>query len=198
MNKLKKSIFIIIIIIIAILVLVSIFWMINYFSEKDKIKNVYDTYTDDYIQNKVEIQNTTTSDDLMLEIDGEKVLGIIKIDKINFEGLVYEGTSLSTLSKGVGHLSNSPYFNGNNSLTLLRKLKTSRGAIPSKLNQYISRHRLIIGSPVLLVSTASFMSKILQISFKRLSLGIILSFSYCAIRIAAVLSLNPSKIPNSF
>ena len=113
MNKLKKSIFIIIIIIIAILVLVSIFWMINYFSEKDKIKNVYDTYTDDYIQNKVEIQNTTTSDDLMLEIDGEKVLGIIKIDKINFEGLVYEGTSLSTLSKGVGHLSNSPYFNGN-------------------------------------------------------------------------------------
>ena len=97
MNKLKKSIFIIIIIIIAILVLVSIFWMINYFSEKDKIKNVYDTYTDDYIQNKVEIQNTTTSDDLMLEIDGEKVLGIIKIDKINFEGLVYEGTSLSTL-----------------------------------------------------------------------------------------------------
>lgn len=113
MNKLKKSIFIIIIIIIAILVLVSIFWIINYFSEKDKIKNVYDTYTDDYIQNKVEIQNTTTSDDLMLEIDGEKVLGIIKIDKINFEGLVYEGTSLSTLSKGVGHLSNSPYFNGN-------------------------------------------------------------------------------------
>lgn len=113
MNKLKKSIFIIIIIIIAILVLVSIFWMINYFSEKDKIKNVYDTYTDDYIQNKVEIQNTTTSDDLMLEIDGEKVLGIIKIDKINFEGLVYEGTSLSTLSKGVGHLSNSPCFNGN-------------------------------------------------------------------------------------
>ena len=49
----------------------------------------------------------------MLEIDGEKVVGVIKIDKIGYEGPIYEGTTLDTLAKGVGHLSNSPYFNGN-------------------------------------------------------------------------------------
>ena len=36
-----------------------------------------------------------------------------KIDTLDFEGLVYEGTSLSTLDKGVGHFENSSYFDGN-------------------------------------------------------------------------------------
>lgn len=44
----------------------------------------------------------------------EKLLyGVIKIDKIDFEGLIYEGTSLDTLANGVGHFKNSPYLNGN-------------------------------------------------------------------------------------
>ena len=36
-----------------------------------------------------------------------------KIDKINFEGLIYEGTSMQTLAKGVGHFTNTPYLEGN-------------------------------------------------------------------------------------
>ena len=49
----------------------------------------------------------------MLKIDGENVVGVIDIDRINYKGLVYEGTSLSTLAKGVGHFSNTPYISGN-------------------------------------------------------------------------------------
>lgn len=49
----------------------------------------------------------------MLQIDGEKVLGVIKINKIGFEGLVYEGTSMDTLDKGIGHFESSPYLEGN-------------------------------------------------------------------------------------
>lgn len=44
----------------------------------------------------------------------EKVLfGVIKIEKLGFEGLIYEGTTLDTLAKGVGHFENSAYLNGN-------------------------------------------------------------------------------------
>ena len=74
---------------------------------------MYETYSDDYVQNRIETQNTTTNDDLMLKIDGESVLGVIKIDKIGFEGLIYEGTSLETLDKGIGHFESSPYLEGN-------------------------------------------------------------------------------------
>ena len=49
----------------------------------------------------------------MLQIAGTNILGIIKIDKINFEGFIYEGTSLKTLAKGVGHFENTPYLPGN-------------------------------------------------------------------------------------
>lgn len=44
-----------------------------------------------------------------MQIDGESVVGVIKIEQIDFEGLVYEGTSLDTLAKGVGHFENSSY-----------------------------------------------------------------------------------------
>ena len=37
----------------------------------------------------------------------------VRIDKINFEGFIYEGTSLKTLAKGVGHFENTPYLTGN-------------------------------------------------------------------------------------
>lgn len=81
--------------------------------EKNKIDNVYETYSDDNVQNRIDTENTTTNDDLMLQIDGENVVGVIKIDKIGFVGLVYEGTSLDTLAKGVGHFESSPYLDGN-------------------------------------------------------------------------------------
>ena len=112
-TKIKRSIIISIIIIFIILIAISSFFIVKYFSDKNKISNIYETYSDDNIQNRIEIQNVTTDEDLMLEIDGEKVVGVIKIDKIEYEGPIYEGTTLDTLAKGVGHLSNSPYFNGN-------------------------------------------------------------------------------------
>ena len=112
-TKIKRSIIISIIIIFIILIAISSFFIVRYFSDKNKISNIYETYSDDNIQNRIEIQNVTTDEDLMLEIDGEKVVGVIKIDKIGYEGPIYEGTTLDTLAKGVGHLSNSPYFNGN-------------------------------------------------------------------------------------
>ena len=50
---------------------------------------------------------------IVKEKQEDKIIGIIKIDKIKFEGTVYEGTSLDILEKGVGHFKNTPYFNGN-------------------------------------------------------------------------------------
>lgn len=112
-KKIKKSITISIIIVLVIVAIISTFFIIKYFMERNKIDNVYETYSDDNVQNRIETQDTTTNDDLMLKIDGESVLGIIKIDKIGYEGLIYEGTSLDTLAKGVGHFENSPYLEGN-------------------------------------------------------------------------------------
>ena len=112
-KKIKKSITISIIIVLVIVAIISTFFIIKYFIERNKIDNVYETYSDDNVQNRIETQDTTTNDDLILKIDGESVLGIIKIDKIGYEGLIYEGTSLDTLAKGVGHFENSPYLEGN-------------------------------------------------------------------------------------
>lgn len=112
-KKIKKSITILIIIILVVVAVISTFFIIRYFMEKNKIDNVYETYSDDNVQNRIDTENTTTNDDLMLQIDGENVVGVIKIDKIGFVGLVYEGTSLDTLAKGVGHFESSPYLDGN-------------------------------------------------------------------------------------
>ena len=89
----------------------------GYFMNKNKIDYVYDEYSSDNTQNRLDTKNNNneadSTDNLMLQIDGENVLGVIKINKINFEGLIYDGTSLKTLAKGVGHFENTPYLKGN-------------------------------------------------------------------------------------
>ena len=84
---------------------------------KNKINYVYEEYSNDNTQNRLDTENNNiesdSTDNLMLHIDGENVLGVIKIDKINFEGLIYEGTSMQTLSKRIGHFENTPYIDGN-------------------------------------------------------------------------------------
>lgn len=90
----------------------------KYFTKKSNINFVYNNYNDSNVQNRIENelnneQQDNYIDNLILQIDGENVLGVIKIDKINFEGLIYEGTSLKTLVKGVGHFENTPYLTGN-------------------------------------------------------------------------------------
>lgn len=110
MNKHMKKI---LIILFFILVLISIFFITYFLTksyyDKQVIKKVTSIFTEDDFQNKIETTNEISN--LALNIDGYDVVGVIKIDKINFEGLVYEGTSLNILKKGVGHFKSSPLTN---------------------------------------------------------------------------------------
>lgn len=113
----KKVIIISITVVLIIIATISTFFIVKYFMNKNKIDYVYEEYSSDNTQNRLDTENnnneTDSTDNLMLQIDGENVLGVIKIDKINFEGLIYDGTSLKTLAKGVGHFENTPYLEGN-------------------------------------------------------------------------------------
>lgn len=116
-KKIKKSIIISLISVLIIIAIVSTFFIIKYFISKNNINNVYEIYSEENIQdrldNRVDTEDTIENNNLMLNMNGEDVIGVIKIDKINFEGLIYKGTSLQTLKKGVGHFENSAYFEGN-------------------------------------------------------------------------------------
>ena len=66
----------------------------------------------------LEEDNVQKSDKEEIEIsfdykENKEIIGIIKIEKINFEGVVYNGTTLDLLDKGVGHFLNTPLFDGN-------------------------------------------------------------------------------------
>lgn len=113
----KKVIIISVTVAFMIIAIISTFFVVKYFMNKNKIDYVYEEYSSDNTQNRLDAENNNneadSTDNLMLQIDGENVLGVIKIDKINFEGLIYEGTSMQTLAKGVGHFTNTPYLEGN-------------------------------------------------------------------------------------
>ena len=110
MNKrLKKAVVIFIVLLLTIIANLSTFFITKYYSDKAIINRVTEIYSDDNVQERLNAEQ----DELLLQIDDETVLGVIKIDKIGFEGLVYEGTSLSTLKKGVGHFENSAHLDGN-------------------------------------------------------------------------------------
>ena len=113
----KKVIIISVTVAFMIIAVISTFFVVKYFMNKNKIDYVYEEYSGDNTQNRLDTENnnneTDSTDNLMSQIDGENVLGVIKIDKINFEGLIYDGTSLKTLAKGVGHFTNTPYLEGN-------------------------------------------------------------------------------------
>lgn len=113
----KKVIIISVTVTFMIIAVISTFFVVKYFMNKNKIDYVYEEYSSDDTQNRLDAENNNneadSTDNLMLQIDGENILGVIKIDKINFEGLIYEGTSMQTLAKGVGHFTNTPYLEGN-------------------------------------------------------------------------------------
>lgn len=108
----KKAITTSVAILVIIIASISTFFIIKHIRNNQKIDNIIKFYSDENIQNRIDTDFTDV-DSLIQKIDGEYVIGVIRIDKIRFRGLVYEGTSLDTLSKGVGHFKNSPYFNGN-------------------------------------------------------------------------------------
>lgn len=117
-KKIRLIIIISIILMLNCSIIGVIFLMFQHYTKKQNINLVYENYNDNVIQNRIideleSKENLNNIDDLMLQIDGTNILGIIKIDKINFEGFIYEGTSLKTLAKGVGHFENTPYLTGN-------------------------------------------------------------------------------------
>lgn len=110
-KNIKKAITISAIVIVIVIAIISTFFIVKYFANKKQIHSICEIYSDNNIQERLDTNGN--NDDLKLKIDGETVLGVIKIEKIGFEGLIYEGTSLDTLDKGVGHFQNSSYLNGN-------------------------------------------------------------------------------------
>lgn len=112
-KNIKKAIVALAIIVVVIIVTISTFFIVRNIKEKKQIDNVCETYTDNNIQDNLQKNDNVKIDDLMVELNGEDVIGVIKIEKIGFEGLVYEGTTMKTLDKGVGHFENSSYLEGN-------------------------------------------------------------------------------------
>lgn len=114
-KTLKKVLTVVMILLVFLMIMLLLLW---YQKIKD-INDIYDDYSENTVQNRlledveIEKDKNTEHNSLMEMKNGEDVLGIIKIDKIGYEGLVYEGTELDTLSKGVGHFKSSPYFEGN-------------------------------------------------------------------------------------
>lgn len=118
-KRIKKAISLSVIILLVIVVIISTFFIVKHIGNKKSIEKVRLNYSNNIIQNVTnneltsEEKNNDIINELTLKIDGENVLGVITIEKINFEGLVYKGTSVETLDKGVGHIESSPYLNGN-------------------------------------------------------------------------------------
>ena len=110
-KNIKKAITISAIVIVVVIAIISTFFIVKYFANKKQIDSICEIYSNNNIQERLDTNGN--NDDLKLKIDGETVLGVVKIEKIGFEGLIYEGTSLDTLDKGVGHFQNSSYLNGN-------------------------------------------------------------------------------------
>lgn len=118
-KRIKKAISLSVIILLVIIAIISTFFIVKHIDNKKSIEKVRLNYSNNIIQNVTnneltsEEKNNDIINELTLKIDGENVLGVITIEKINFEGLVYKGTSVETLDKGVGHIESSPYLNGN-------------------------------------------------------------------------------------
>ena len=129
---------VIIVIAIVLTIIINIFTLLSlsnsindlklkHFQESNFTQNKIDTDENNIsneLLNTIEEKNTTK--DATLEIADENdilnyentektdtSIGKIIIPKIDFEGKIYEGTSLEVLAEGVGHFDNSPYLDGN-------------------------------------------------------------------------------------
>lgn len=112
-NKTKEIMKFLIIWLLIFIIIISIGQVIRKLSNKiiiDKVVNTYTTNIDIEIEKK---ENDLPKNDLTIQINGNTVIGVLRIEKINFEGLVYEGTNQEVLKNGVGHFENSPVLLGN-------------------------------------------------------------------------------------
>lgn len=113
MNRTAKAIMgISIIAILVICVIISTVFAISKIKEQEKINTAVEVFEED-IQEKLEDEGVINVEEMFLDDDGKEAIGVIKIEKIGFEGLIYDGTSLDILAKGVGHFDNSPFIDGN-------------------------------------------------------------------------------------
>lgn len=112
-SKVKICIGVSIISIMVIGIIIFTVTTINQIKEKEKIENVAEIYTEENVQEKLETQEVEEVEELCIQEGEKSTIGVIKIDKIEFEGLIYEGTSLDILEIGVGHFESSPYIDGN-------------------------------------------------------------------------------------
>lgn len=111
-NKTKKFLEILLLFLILSFVILLGIYIGENIQNKNLIKKVSKTYTENIdIQDKND--KAKDVEEVKIEIDGKSILGILKIEKINFEGLVYEGTDSQILNKGVGHFEQTPILEGN-------------------------------------------------------------------------------------
>ncbi len=105
----KRCIITFIILIVLVLLIGAIFLLKK--TNKDRIINkTYEIIEENNIQKNKDIKD---ANDLYVKIDGNNVIGIIKIEKIKYEGLIFEGTTMDILDKGIGHFKSSPLIDGN-------------------------------------------------------------------------------------
>lgn len=114
MSKYIKRVLVASSIIVIVVAVIATFFIVKTVEEMNNVEQI--GYIRKYlnsIENVKETENTVKTTDLMLQEDEENIIGLVMIEKIKFTGSVYEGTSLNTLEKGVGHFENSPYLIGN-------------------------------------------------------------------------------------
>ena len=88
-------------IIIILLIMLSIIALLIY---KNKLNNENNISADEIIEDKTEEILTEENSD---------IIGHLKIDSINLNAPIKDGTDMSTLKTAIGHFKETAYFNGN-------------------------------------------------------------------------------------
>ena len=122
-------------ILISIIIFTTIITLIKY-EQNDK-----ESTNKNEIENEVKIvENLFLESETKPEIEND-ILGILEIKKINVKGIVKEGSNSEVLSKYIGHIEESPKYDGNICLA-----GHNRGNIYpyfSKLNQLVEGDEII-------------------------------------------------------
>lgn len=80
----------------------------------------------------------------------ENIVGTIEIPKIKYQGFVYDGTTLKTLAKGIGHFESSSYLNGNvclaghNTINQWAKLKNVKKGDVIKYKSFLGYKEYVV------------------------------------------------------
>ena len=109
-DQTKRVTKIVVAIFFIILVSIAVIFIVKNLHYNSQINYICKEYSNDKVQDRLD---TNTQENMLLQINDEKAIGAIQIPKLNYKGIIYEGTDMSTLDKGIGHFENSNYFDGN-------------------------------------------------------------------------------------